>query len=49
MQIKYKTIYENIMIQVMKFNNMGVNISSSGNLVKYIKTQTQKVASWVFG
>ena len=30
--------------QVMEFNNLGVNITSSGNLVKYIKTQAQKSA-----
>ena len=30
--------------QVMKFNYLGVNIISSGNLVKGIKTQAQKAA-----
>ena len=28
--------------QVMEFNYLGVNITSSGNLGKEIKTQTQK-------
>ena len=30
--------------QVMEFNYLGVNITSSGNLVKEIKTQAQKAA-----
>ena len=30
--------------QVMEFNYLGVNITSSGNLLKEIKTQAQKAA-----
>ena len=33
-----------IVEQVMEFNYLGVNVTSSGNLVKEIKTQAQKAA-----
>ena len=36
--------------QVMEFSYLGVNITSSGNLVKEIKTQAQKISKngWLF-
>ena len=37
-------IDERIVEQVMEFNHLGVNITSSENLAKEIKTQAQKAA-----
>ena len=33
--------------QIMEFNYLGVNIISSGNLVKEIQTEAQKAARWL--
>ena len=33
--------------QIMEFNYLGVNITSSGNLVKEIETQAKKQQEWL--